>query len=250
LAALLAALLFAVCPSKSEAVANVVGRSELLAALFTLASVRLALIAGVAARGLVAARACSSRAGRRKRARGASPGHSGASTGRNALNAAGSIIPSLLAVTIFAVVADAGARSVLPGAGRPAGDNPLVSEHGVRYAATALGLVARYARIVVFPFGLANDYSGGSIPIEGSLSRCGPSPAWRSSVARVDRHPGRVQALFVAIRGSPLPPDRESLVPVGAISPSVSSTCRLRACACSRLGDREVRKPRGSPRWR
>jgi hypothetical protein len=44
-AALLAALLFAVTPSKSEAVANVVGRSELLAAAFTLASIRCALVA-------------------------------------------------------------------------------------------------------------------------------------------------------------------------------------------------------------
>ena len=45
-AALLAALLFAVCPSKSEAVANVVGRSELLSALFTLAAVRCASAVG------------------------------------------------------------------------------------------------------------------------------------------------------------------------------------------------------------
>ena len=44
-------LLFAVSPSKSEAVANVVGRSEVLSALFTLAAVRCAwrwAIAGAA----------------------------------------------------------------------------------------------------------------------------------------------------------------------------------------------------------
>ncbi|HJQ97510.1 MAG TPA: hypothetical protein VJ826_04295, partial [Candidatus Polarisedimenticolaceae bacterium] len=43
-ASLLAALLFALTPAKSEAVANVVGRAEILAALFTLGAVRLALL--------------------------------------------------------------------------------------------------------------------------------------------------------------------------------------------------------------
>jgi hypothetical protein len=45
-AAAIAALLFAVTPSKAEAVANVVGRAELLAALFSLGAVRLSLETG------------------------------------------------------------------------------------------------------------------------------------------------------------------------------------------------------------
>jgi tetratricopeptide (TPR) repeat protein len=88
----------------------------------------------------------------------------------------------------------------------------------VRYFATALGLIARYARIVIFPFRLANDYSGASIPMETAYL------AWRPllgvailAALAVTASRGRVAALFVAITVLPYLLVSNLLVPVGAI---------------------------------
>jgi tetratricopeptide (TPR) repeat protein len=94
----------------------------------------------------------------------------------------------------------------------------LVREHGVRYLATALSLIARYARIVVVPVGLANDYSGASIPIEGSLVAFRPivgafilgGLAWIATR-------GHAARLFVAIALLPYLLVSNLLVPAGAI---------------------------------
>ena len=243
-AALLAGLLFAVCPSKSEAVGSVVGRSELLAALFTLASVRLALKAGSRTAAWLAAAcvllACASK-------------ETGlvalplvvlvAFDGRKVLDAAGLIAPSVLAATVFVVLRTRVLLAFFPAQVVPPVDNPLVLEHGLRYLATALGLIARYARIVLFPFGLANDYSGGSIPIEGSLVAFRPIVgvailgAFLWTAAR-----GRVAALFVAITLLPYFLIGNLFVPVGAILAErflylpVAGLCLLAALAIGKMG--------------
>lgn len=218
-AALLAALLFAVSPSKSEAVANVVGRSELLAALFTLAAVRLAAQAGSRAAAWGAAvcvlLACASK-------------ETGivafplvvlaASFGHGAINVAGMIAPSALALTVFTILRTRALEAFFPAQEVPAIDNPLVLEHGARYLATAIGLMTHYARIVLFPFRLANDYSCGSIPIESSLTALRPMTgvailaglAWTATR-------GRVALLFVAITVCPYLIVSNLVVPVGAI---------------------------------
>jgi hypothetical protein len=243
-AALLGAFLFAVCPSKSEAVANVVGRSELLAALFTLASVRLALIAGSRGAAWLAATCVLLACASKETGLVALPLVILASLdGRRALDAAGSIVPSLLAVTVFAVLRTRALEAFFPAQAVPAGDNPLVLEHGVRYVATALGLIARYARIVVFPFGLANDYSGGSIPIEGSLVAIRPVAGVTIAGCLVwVATRGRVAALFVAIAVLPYLLIGNLLIPVGAILAErflylpVAGLCLLAALAIEKLG--------------
>lgn len=218
-AALLAALLFAVTPSKSEAVANVVGRSELLAALFTLGSVRLALEPGVRSAAWGAAccmlLACASK----------ETGLSAlplvayvALDGRSWRDASGLVAPSLLAAVVFVVLRTRALLAFFPAQIVPAVDNPLVLQHGVPYVATALGLVAWYARIVLFPFGLANDYSGASIPIEGSLLAARPAIGVAILAALLwTATRGRVAALFVAITLLPYLLVSNLLVPVGAI---------------------------------
>jgi tetratricopeptide (TPR) repeat protein len=243
-AALLAALLFAVTPSKSEAVANVVGRSELMAALFTLGSVRFALEAGVrsAAWGAAACLllACASK-------------ETGlvalplvalvAADGRSWRDATGLVTPSLLAATVFVVLRTRALLAFFPSQIVPAVDNPLVLQHGVPYAATALALVARYAHIVLIPFGLANDYSGASISIEGSLLAARPAFGIAILLALLwTATRGRVAALFVAITLLPYLLVSNLLVPVGAIFAErflylpVAGLSLLAALAIDRLG--------------
>jgi len=244
MAALLAALLFAVSPSKSEAVANVVGRAELLAALFTLAAVRCALKPGSRS-GAWSAAACVLLACASK--------ETGlvalplvalvALDGRSWRDAAGLIAPGVLAATVFVVLRTRALEAFFPAQLVPAADNPLVLEHGVRYLATALGLIARYARIVLFPFGLANDYSGGSIPIEGSLVAFRPILGVAAAGALLwIATQGRVAAVFVAITVLPYLLIGNLVVPVGAILAErflylpVAGLCLLAALALRKFG--------------
>lgn len=243
-AALLAALLFAVCPSKSEAVANVVGRSELLAALFTLASVRLAFLAGSRGAAWAAAACVLLACGSKETGLVALPlVVLVALDGRKARDVAGLVAPSVLAATVFVILRTRALEAFFPVQVVPPGDNPLVLEHGVRYLATALGLIARYARIVFLPFGLANDYSGGSIPMEDSLV------AWRPILGVAilgalfwTATRGRVAALLVAITLLPYLLIGNLLVPIGAILAErflylpVAGLCLLAALAIGKLG--------------
>jgi tetratricopeptide (TPR) repeat protein len=50
-------------------------------------------------------------------------------------------------------------------------DNPLITLSGLERWATALGLVARYLRLLLYPLGLSADYSGPVIPVEHGLLR-------------------------------------------------------------------------------
>jgi tetratricopeptide (TPR) repeat protein len=48
-------------------------------------------------------------------------------------------------------------------------DNPLLLMEGAERTATALGLAARYAALLLYPIGLSADYSGPVIPAEAGL---------------------------------------------------------------------------------
>jgi tetratricopeptide (TPR) repeat protein len=243
-AALLAALLFAVTPSKSEAVANVVGRSELLAALFTLASVRCALETGFrsaawAAAVFVLLASCSKETGLV-----ALPLVALVALDRRAWkDSLGVIAPSVLAAMLSVVLRTRALFAFFPVQVVPEIDNPLVAQHGVRYVATALSLIARYARIVFFPFDLANDYSGASIPIEGSLLAIRPALGIATLGALVwTATLGRAAALFVAITLLPYLLISNLLLPVGAIFAErflylpVAGVCLLAGLAIDKLG--------------
>jgi hypothetical protein len=221
-AALLAALLFAVTPSKSEAVANVVGRSEVLSAVFTLAAVRCAAEVGHRGAAWAAAACVLLACGSKETGLVALPlvllVAMVARRDRRALEVGGTVAPSVLAFTIFVILRTRALEAFFPPQPVPTIDNPLVVEQGVRYFATALGLIARYARIVIFPFRLANDYSGASIPMETAYL------AWRPllgvailAALAVTASRGRVAALFVAITVLPYLLVSNLLVPVGAI---------------------------------
>ena len=222
IAALLGALLFAVTPAKSEAVANVVGRAELLAALFTLAAVRLALArpsrAAAWGAGLAVLLACSAKetgfasfplvaiavlvAEPRSRPR----------------EIAGMLLPTLLAVVVVAIARTHALEAFFPPQTIPVMDNPLVAEGVAHRLATALALVGRYAAIALFPWRLSNDYAGASVPIERGLLGWRPLVGAAILVAGVALAArGRRWALVVAIVLLPYLLVGNLLVPVGAI---------------------------------
>jgi hypothetical protein len=245
-AAVIAALLFAVTPSKSEAVANVVGRAELLAALFTVGAVRLSLETGRRAAAWAAAGCVLVACASKETGIVALPLVAVAAfafSGRRWLDAANVVAPSVLAFTIFVVLRTRALEAFFPPQVVPPIDNPLIAEHGVRYLATALGLVARYTGIVVVPFRLANDYSCGSIPIEPSLAAVRPLVGlavlgllvWTATR-------GRVAALFAAVTLLPYLLVSNLLVPVGSIFaerflylPEIG-VCLLAALVMTKLG--------------
>lgn len=185
-----AAALFAVHPIHVEAVANVVGRAELLAALFSLAALyaitRTADQAGRVARhpriaawaaGVLLFLALGS-----KEIAIATPFLMVALIGLFAtreqwrdprwfIDRAAALAPSLLAGLVYlglrvhALEALVSVQQVHPL------DNPLVGLAGEQRLATALGLVARYAELLFYPLHLANDYSGSVIAVETGLGR-------------------------------------------------------------------------------
>ena len=223
-ASLLVALLFALTPAKSEAVANVVGRAEILAALFTLAAMRLALRGtrpGAWAAASCVLLACGSK-----------------ETGFVAVVVVaiaaffatpswrwrlGIVTPSLLAVEVAAIARTLALEAWFPRQAVPAMDNPLVALGGVPYLATALSLVTRAARLLLVPFPLSADYSGPSIPIQTSLASALPLlgavllvalvalAAWGLSRRR------RAVALGAALAMAAYLVTGNLLVPVGAI---------------------------------
>jgi hypothetical protein len=239
LVGLLAALVFAVTPSKSEAVANVVGRAELLAAGFTLGAVRLSSINRSRAAAWGAAGCVLLAAGSKETGFVAAVLVVLVATSAPRLfDRLGMIAPSVLAVVVAIVFRTEALEALFPAQSVPVIDNPLVREHGARYAATALSLVARYARIVVFPFGLSNDYSGASIPIQGTLTAAGPlAGAVIAAVLVALAFRGRTTTLFVAIIVLPYLLTGNVLVPAGAIAAErflylpVAGLCLLAAWA-------------------
>jgi len=250
-AAFLGALLFALTPAKSEAVANVVGRAEILAALFSLLAVRLTLRGTRGAAWLAAGcvlLACGSKetgflapflVG--VAALCASPSHR---------TRWGLVLPSILAVEIAAIARTLALQAWFPRQRVPVLDNPLVALSGIPYAATALSLVSRAARIVLFPWALAADYSGPSIPVEttalalrpllGALLLAALVAAALSGLAR--RRP--VIALGGTLAAGSYLVTGNLLVPVGAVFAErflylpCAGLSLLVAAAAARLGRR------------
>jgi tetratricopeptide (TPR) repeat protein len=194
-AAVIAGLLFALHPVLTEAVANVVGRAEILAALFTLA----ALLAHTAT-GIWNPAGAAPTAGTAGSRRLASWGAAAflflalgsketaiagvgllvvqellfrpPSAGKlrlGLIDRAAALAPSALAVVLHGILRIRALEAVFPLQTVPAADNPLVRLDGVERIATALAIAARYARLLILPVPLSADYSGHVITAEGSL---------------------------------------------------------------------------------
>ncbi len=185
-AATAAGLLFALHPVLTEAVANVVGRAEILAALFTLAALlaqSAAAAAGSAGSRRLAswgAAACLFLALGSKETAIAGVGLLAVqellfrppSAGKLRLwlvDRAAALAPSALAVVLHGILRIRALEAVLPLQTVPAADNPLVRLDGVERIATALAIAARYARLLILPVPLSADYSGHVIAAEESL---------------------------------------------------------------------------------
>jgi len=184
--ALLGAAVFAVTPAKSEAVASVVGRSEILAALFTLAAVRLSLATGPwrGARPTDAAARLASwgaaacvllAAGSKETGLAAAPIvflvellRERPKTAAARIDRAGALAPVVLGIVVFGILRVLSLQAWAPVQEIPEMDNPLVAQPAAAREATALGLASRYARLSVLPYGLSVDYSGPCIAIERS----------------------------------------------------------------------------------
>jgi tetratricopeptide (TPR) repeat protein len=78
------------------------------------------------------------------------------------------LAPSALAVSLYLVLRTRALEALVAMQRPSAFDNPLVLLEGVHRAGTALGLVARAVRLLLYPLGLSADYSGQAIrPAEG-----------------------------------------------------------------------------------
>lgn len=192
-ASALASLLFAVHPAPSEAVFNVVGRAEILATLFTLAGAlaftysapwpaaeggnprptpfpRLAAWTtalslflavgskegGIVLAGLLPLQEILFR-----------PPHRG-ELPRWILDRTAALAPCLLALVVWVILRTVALEAFFPLQNLPVFDNVLVGMSPDVRLWTALGLVARYARLMVWPWPLSHDYSGSTIGVEGS----------------------------------------------------------------------------------
>lgn len=187
--ALAAALLFAVHPIHTSAVVNLVGRAEILATLFSIATLLALSHAGswrppgiehgprlrrLAAWGAAALAFLAFGSKETAIALPAlvlflewafrPPERSGRPVER-----AGATAPFALAVVVYLVLRTA-AIGAFPGSQLPLEpDNPLVTFAPASRWATALAMVWHYAKLLLWPFRLSGDYSGSAIPVETSL---------------------------------------------------------------------------------
>lgn len=224
-----AAILFAVHPVHTAAVAGLVGRAELLATLFGLAAIlcwswaedgRRWAVWGTAA--CVFLSAGSKETGllvpllivawdvlfRR---------------GSPWIERAAALAPTALAGTLFLALR-VHALGVFPGTPRPIGfDNPLVHLEGVAHAATALGVSGRYAGLLLWPSRLSADYSGNAIAAETSFLSFWPLAgaafllAVVASPFLVGRERARIAAFAVSLFLVPYVVVSNLVVPVGQI---------------------------------
>ncbi len=188
-----AALLFAVHPVHAEAVAGVVGRSEILAALGVVAALWFLSHAGPLPGGVrptatvwrasawLAAASVFVALGSKETAVAVVPllaalellyRRPGSFRDRGWwIERAATWAPTALAALLwFGLRARALGAWWATQTPHPV-DNPLLRLEGVERIATALGLVARYVGLTVFPVALSADYSGGTIPVEAGLIR-------------------------------------------------------------------------------
>ena len=185
-----AVLLFCVHPIHVEAVAGIVGRAEILAALFTFLALWLMSCAGAssAARGRMAtcgAALCLFAALGSKEVALATPllmvvvallfdRRDEVRGSRWWIDRAAALAPSVLATMLFVALRVRALELLIALQQTHPADNPLVLMSGAGRAATALGLLARYARLLFFPVGLSADYSGPVIEAEHALFAARP----------------------------------------------------------------------------
>jgi tetratricopeptide (TPR) repeat protein len=180
-----AVLLFCIHPIHVEAVGGIVGRAEILAALFSFLALWLISHTGASSpgKGRLAswsAALCLFAALGSKEVALATPlllvgmvllfrprergGDGSWWVGRAAV-----LAPALLAALIFIALRIRALEFLFSLQETHPADNPLVLMSGAERAATALGLLARYAKLLFFPVGLSADYSGPVIEAEGAL---------------------------------------------------------------------------------
>jgi Flp pilus assembly protein TadD len=182
LASGMAGLLFAVHPLHLGAVARLVGRAEILAALFTFLA--LFFVRGDASRGSGpwpwVAGLCTLVALGSKESAAALPllvvavdllYHLPVEHRRRSwwLARLRTVLPTLLATAIYLVARAAALGQVLQAQRVRMSDNLLVSLDGAERAATAIGLAGRYLKLLLLPVPMSPDYSGNVIAVESSL---------------------------------------------------------------------------------
>lgn len=167
-----AAILFAVHPEHTAAVAGLVGRAEILAATFGLGAIVCWSFADSGRRWAVwGAAACVFLAAGSKETGMLVPLLLVAwdllfRRGAPRVERAAALAPTALAATAILALR-IHALGVFPGSPRPIGfDNPLVHLAGVERWATTLGVGARYARLLLWPATLSADYSGHAVAAE------------------------------------------------------------------------------------
>ena len=240
--AALAALAFGLHPAKSEAVFNVVGRAEILAAGFGL----LALLLAARGRGAPDAR-------RRLAAWGAGAALFLAlaskeiaaifvpllllqdailarrEPGTRPMHRVGALLPSLAAILAFTAARTLALEAWFAGQTIPPIDNVLASLGAADRFPASLALVARYAFLAVLPRGLSMDYSGNSL--DGVTAWAAPATltgfavlaallvatlsGWRR--AAPDRPSAPLLSLGAATAGLPFLVIGNLLFPVGAL---------------------------------
>jgi len=189
-------LLFALHPVLTEAVANVVGRAEILAALFTVGALLAYSASGAWETTAGAPRAAGSGARARMAAWGTAvlvflalgsketaiagvgllvaldllfrPRPRGAARSF-VVDRAAALAPSALAVALHVILRVRALQGLILAQTVPAVDNPLVRLDGVERLTTSLAIAARYARLILLPVRLSADYSGNVIATESSL---------------------------------------------------------------------------------
>jgi tetratricopeptide (TPR) repeat protein len=189
-----ALLLFSVHPIHVEAIANIVGRAEILAALFTFLALWLTTMTGewrVGGRIISPAPAVTRLAswgaaaalflalGSKEVALAAPllmmaleillrprrPGQGVAWW----LDRAAALAPMALAMLAYLIMRVRALELLFSLQPTHPSDNPLLLMEGVERAATALGLIARYVALLLYPIGLSADYSGPVISAEQGL---------------------------------------------------------------------------------
>lgn len=180
-----AVLLFCIHPIHVEAVGGIVGRAEILAALFSFLALWLMSHTGSSSsvRSRMAswgAAICLFAALGSKEVALATPlmlaavallfsGHRESRGASWWIDRAAALAPSLLASMLFVALRIRALEFLFYLQETHPADNPLVLMSGVERAATALGLLARYSKLLLFPVGLSADYSGAVIEAEGAM---------------------------------------------------------------------------------